>query len=69
MDEMDKDGSNKAMISLKGAWRVGRVIGWVISLGEVKEKIKGSILDRSRQGSEKACKFGNNSLIYLILEK
>jgi len=46
-----------------------RVIGWAISLGEVKKKIKMFILERSRQGSEKECKLGKKSLIYLILEK
>jgi len=43
---------------LEGAWEVGSVIGWVISLGEVKKKIKVSILEKSREGSEKACKLG-----------
>ena len=40
------------------------MIAWTISLGEVNKKIKVSILERSRKGSEKACKLGSNSLIY-----
>jgi len=40
------------------------VIGWAISLGEVKEKTKVSILECLDKGSEKVCKLGNNSLIY-----
>jgi len=44
------------------------VIGWTISLGEVKKKIKVSILERSRQGSEKACKLGQQFTHILILE-
>ena len=43
------------------------MIGWAISLGEVKKKIKVSILERSRQGSEKACKLGQQFTHILIL--
>jgi len=41
-----------------------RMIGWAISLAEVKKKIKVSILERSRQKSEKTFKLDSNSLIY-----
>jgi len=43
---------------------VGRVIGWAISLGEVKKKIKVSILESLDKGVRKLANLGSNSLIY-----
>ena len=40
------------------------MIGWAISLGEVKKKIKGSIQESLDKGVRKLANLGNNSLIY-----
>ena len=40
------------------------MIGWVISLGEVKKKIKVSILESLNKGVRKLANWGRNSLIY-----
>jgi len=44
------------------------VIGWTISLGEVKKKIKVSILESLDKGMRILANLGSKSLIYLILE-
>ena len=43
------------------------MIGWDISLEKGEEEDQGVYPRKSNQGSEKACKFGSISLIYLIL--
>ena len=40
------------------------MIGWIISPGEVKKKIKVSMLESLDKGVRKLANLGNNSLIY-----